>query len=61
MLFVMINYLKEINAFLAEKNEVKNVEIITLAITGIVLGLVLADLADALRTRRANKAKEATR
>lgn len=61
MLFVMINYLKEINSFLGEKSEVKNVEIITLAVVGIVLGLVLADLADAIRIRRERKAKEVAR
>jgi hypothetical protein len=61
MPFVMINYLKEFNAFLGEKTEVKNVEIITLAVVGILFGLVLADFADAIRTRRANKAKEVAR
>ena len=57
MLFVM----NSINSFLNATSEVKNIEIFTLAITGIVLGLVLADLADVIRTNRAKKAKEATR
>jgi hypothetical protein len=57
----MTNYLNQINAFLGEKTEVKNVELITLAVVGIVLGLVLADLADAIRTRRERKAKEVAR
>ena len=61
MLFVMINYLREINSFLGEKTEVKNVEIITLAVVGVLLGLVLADLADAIRTRRERKSKEVAR
>lgn len=57
----MTNYLNQINAFLGEKTEVKNVELITLAVVGIVLGLVLADLADAIRTRRERKTKEVAR
>jgi hypothetical protein len=57
----MMNYLKAINAFLGEKSEVKNVELITLAVVGILLGLVLADLADAIRTRRLRNAKGVAR
>lgn len=57
----MTNYLNQINAFLGEKTEVKNVELIALAVVGIVLGLVLADLADAIRTRCERKAKEVAR
>lgn len=57
MLFVM----NSINSFLNATSEVKNIEIFTLAITGICFGLVLAELADALRTNRAKKSKEASR
>jgi hypothetical protein len=57
----MINYLKEFNAFLGETGEIKNVEIFTLVVLGIMVGLVTADLADAIRTRRERKAKGASR
>jgi len=57
MLFVM----NSINSFLNETSEVKNIEIFTLAITGIVFGLVLAELLDVIRTNRAKKSKEASR
>lgn len=61
MPFVMMNYLKAINDFLGEKSEVKNVELITLAVVGVLLGLALAELSDAIRTRRERKAKEVSR
>ena len=57
MLFVM----NSINSFLNETSEVKNIEIFTLAITGIIFGLVLAELLDVIRTSRAKKSKEAAR
>jgi hypothetical protein len=57
MLFVM----NSINSFLNATSEVKNIEIFTLAITGIIFGLVLAELLDVIRTNRAKKAKEASR
>ncbi len=57
MLFVM----NSINSFLNATSEVKNIEIFTLAITGIIFGLVLAELLDVIRTNRAKKSKEASR
>lgn len=57
MLFVM----NSINSFLNATSEVKNIEIFTLAITGIVFGLALAELLDVIRNNRAKKAKEASR
>ena len=57
MLFVM----NSITSFLNETSEVKNIEIFTLAITGIIFGLVLAELLDVIRTSRAKKSKEAAR
>jgi hypothetical protein len=57
----MTNYLKQINAFLNETSEVKNVEIFLLALCGIIVGLQIAELADVIRARRLRKAKEATR
>jgi hypothetical protein len=53
--------MNSINSFLNATSEVKNIEIFTLAITGIVFGLALAELLDVIRTNRANKAKEASR
>ena len=52
MHFVMINY---INTFLTEKSEVSNGEVITLALVGILFGLALGELADAIRSRRSTK------
>jgi hypothetical protein len=57
----MTNYLKQINAFLNETSEVKNVEIFFLALVGILVGLQIAELADAVRARRERKAKEVAR
>lgn len=57
MLFVM----NSIKSFLNATSEVKNIEIFTLAITGIIFGLVLAELLDVIRTNRAKKSKEASR
>jgi hypothetical protein len=57
----MTNYLKQINAFLNETSEVKNVEILLLALCGIIVGLQIAELANVIRARRLRKAKEATR
>lgn len=56
MHLVMIN---NIDSFFKSNCEMSNLEVLTLLLTGILFGIVLADLLAAIAKRKANKKEEA--